>query len=145
MFFDIFCVSEARTQTRFRISFHQLQDQRLGWVAQFSWEIQVCILNVLQQLLFYLRIVRSLSDEHLVEKHSDQIPVDWLAVAFPLKHLRSQIRQGPTKTPGWEVIIDAFFTQAEISEFAVPILINNHIIRFHISKDDFSFMQILYG
>ena len=64
-------------------------------------------------------------------------------MAFPCKHLWCQICKWATETFGRDVVVDAFFAQAEVGETAMALGVNDNIIWFQVSKYDFAPMQIL--
>lgn len=92
-------------------------------VVQFGFGV----LNVLIQFLTVFRVKWRQAHQHLVDDSAERPPISRFAVALTLQDLGRKVLSSSAKTFGVLVAFNAFLGQAEIGEFDVAVLANEHV------------------
>ena len=124
----------TRPKPLIRILMQQLQQQILTILRNIRMrKLQILTQNILKQRLTVIIIVRWNPKQHLIQKHTKQIPVYTLPMPFSLQHLRRQVGIRAAETFS-VLVLRAFLGQPEICQHRVSFFIKHDIVWFEVSE-----------
>ena len=132
------------TYSHFGVFVQQTWQQILDLVWQFNvfWEGQVLINYCTFNLFLVSGVKRRQTRDKFIKKGSKGVKVNTVRMPTFLNHLRRHVLSTTAKAVGDLSRIKTKFGQSKISNFDMPIMINQQIFRFKIPVYDILLMQI---
>lgn len=123
------------------VTVEQGDHQVFGLSRNASWQLKRAIDDIIEELIFVSREIWRSTDKHLVQKYSEEIPIDRFTVTNSPEHFWSQVSDRPAEGFGTLAHFqDTFFGKTEIGEEGMAVIIEDDVIGFEISIDDIPFV-----
>ena len=116
-------------------------DKRLGVLVETLRELDLASQNVLVDSHRVIVVEGVDTSVHLVDKNPESPPVDSLPVALVENNLWSNVLWGSADRECSSLVED--LGETEVSEFQVPVVSDQQVLRLQVPEDDVLAVQVL--